>query len=100
MPNYDYVCANCGHEMEVMHSVHGHGPASCPKCGGAMKRAFSPPAVHFKGTGWARKDRSSAGKPSRAGSTETGSGSGEGASSSAGDTGASTKSEPAQKDAG
>ncbi len=58
MPLYDYVCTKCGHTMEVMHSVHGHGPSACPKCGGEMKKAFAPPAVHFKGTGWARKERS------------------------------------------
>jgi putative FmdB family regulatory protein len=58
LPRYDYVCSNCGHRMEVSHSIHGPGPADCPKCGGPVKKAFSAPAVHFKGTGWARKERS------------------------------------------
>ncbi len=57
MPTYDYVCTVCGHQMEVVHSIHGHGPAACPRCGGAMKKAFSAPAVVFKGSGWARKER-------------------------------------------
>ncbi len=57
MPTYDYVCTKCGHEMEVFHPVHGHGPSACPRCGGEMRKAFAPPAVVFKGTGWARKDR-------------------------------------------
>jgi putative FmdB family regulatory protein len=57
VPFYDYVCETCGHEMEVMHSVHGHGPATCPKCGGPMKKAITAPAVHFKGSGWARKEK-------------------------------------------
>ena len=65
VPFYDYVCANCGHEMEVMHSVHGHGPAACPKCDGTMKKAISAPAVHFKGSGWARKERRRRTRPSR-----------------------------------
>lgn len=56
MPYYDYVCSDCGHEMEVMHSVHGHGPAACPICHGQMRKAISAPAVHFKGTGWARSE--------------------------------------------
>jgi putative FmdB family regulatory protein len=34
MPIYDYVCVNCGHEIEVMHSVHGHGPAAAPSAAG------------------------------------------------------------------
>lgn len=58
MPTYDYICSSCGHAMEVVHSVHGHGPAGCPECGGAMRKAFAPPTVVFKGTGWARKERS------------------------------------------
>jgi putative FmdB family regulatory protein len=59
MPLYDYVCTGCGHRMEVMHSVHGHGPSACPVCGSPMKKSYAPPAVHFKGSGWARKERSS-----------------------------------------
>ncbi len=58
MPFYDYICSNCGHEMEVRHSVHGHGPTECPKCHGQMRKSISAPAVHFKGTGWARKEPS------------------------------------------
>ena len=58
MPIHDYVCVECGHSMEVMHSVHGHGPAVCPNCGGAMKKVLAAPSVHYKGTGWARKERS------------------------------------------
>ncbi len=70
MPLYDYVCTKCGHEMEVMHSVHGHGPSACPKCGSPMKKTFAPPAVHFKGTGWARKERSSS-RPASTPKSET-----------------------------
>jgi putative FmdB family regulatory protein len=59
VPTYDYVCTSCGHRMEVVHSVHGHGPTECPKCGAPMKKAFTPPTFHFKGSGWARKERGS-----------------------------------------
>ena len=65
MPYYDYVCADCGNKIEVMHSVHAEGPSVCPKCGGPLKRTFAAPAVHFKGSGWARKERSGTGKPGR-----------------------------------
>ena len=65
MPYYDYVCAECGNEIEVMHSVHADGPTVCPKCGGSLKKTFAAPAVHFKGSGWARKERSNSGKPGR-----------------------------------
>ena len=77
MPIYDYVCSSCGHRMEVIHGVHAAGPSECPACGGQMRKAFAPPAVHFKGTGWAKKERSS--KPAKAqtaGATSEGGGSG------------------------
>jgi putative FmdB family regulatory protein len=66
VPIYDYVCSSCGHTLEVSHSIHGHGPSGCPECGGVMKKAVSAPAVHFKGTGWARKEGSGGSKPARA----------------------------------
>ena len=71
MPYYDYVCANCGHEVEVMHSVHAEGPSACPKCGGPLKKTFAVPAVHFKGTGWARKEKGTSSRSSRQEPKET-----------------------------
>jgi putative FmdB family regulatory protein len=96
MPLYDYVCADCGHEVEIMHSVHGHGPTACPVCGGPMKKAIVAPAVHFKGSGWARKERSgSSSKPSRSSSdseSNSGSASGSGSSGDSSSSGGSTES--------
>jgi putative FmdB family regulatory protein len=60
MPLYDYRCTACGHEVEVMHSVHGTGPEACERCGAPMRKALSTPAIHFKGSGWAKKDARSA----------------------------------------
>ncbi len=60
MPTYDYVCRACGHRLEVVHGREGHGPEVCPVCGGRMRKAISAAAVHFKGSGWAKKDRSPA----------------------------------------
>src|SRR5262245_5486465 len=58
MPTYDYTCAACGHRFEVVHGVHGHGPETCPTCGGGpVRKAFAPPTVVFKGSGWAKVDR-------------------------------------------
>lgn len=71
MPIYDYVCNNCGHEMEVIHPVQGHGPAACPNCGGHMRKAIVAAAVHFKGSGWARKERGT-GRASKPASSEAG----------------------------
>ena len=35
-----------------------HGPEACPNCGGGpVRRAFAPPTIMFKGSGWAKVDR-------------------------------------------
>jgi putative FmdB family regulatory protein len=58
MPIYDYECANCKRRFEVVHGVYAPGPTQCPLCGGGpVRKAISAPAVHFKGSGWAKKER-------------------------------------------
>jgi putative FmdB family regulatory protein len=72
MPIYDYDCSACGRRLEVVHGIHDHGPRFCPECGaeGTMRKAFAAPAVHFKGSGWAKKDRAATASPGRARSTD------------------------------
>lgn len=61
MPIYDYRCVTCSHRFEVIHGVHVDGPTACPACGeGPVIKAVSAPAVHFKGSGWAKMERRSA----------------------------------------
>ncbi len=58
MPRYDYDCAACGTRFEVVHGVFADPPTTCPVCGGGpIKKAFAPPTIHFKGSGWAKKER-------------------------------------------
>jgi len=58
MPLYDYDCAACGRRIEVVHGVHAPGPVHCPSCGGGpLRKAITAAAVHFKGSGWAKKER-------------------------------------------
>ncbi|MGZ6270390.1 MAG: FmdB family zinc ribbon protein [Candidatus Limnocylindrales bacterium] len=90
MPTYDYVCTVCGHRLEVIHGLHGHGPSACPVCGGEMRKAFAPPTFHFKGSGWARKDRSASGSGRRPKPAGAGEGGDAGASSTAGSSGPSS----------
>jgi putative FmdB family regulatory protein len=68
VPIYDYACKACGHLTEVVHGIHDHGPKFCPECGaeGTMTKAFALPTIHFKGSGWAKKDRSASSQPSSA----------------------------------
>ena len=89
MPIYDYTCAACGHLAEVIHGMREGGPRFCPDCGaeGTMRKGFAAPAVHFKGSGWAKKDRSATASPGRSRTSkpadDAGSGSGTGGSNSA-----------------
>jgi len=58
MPLYDYDCSACGRRFEVVHGVHVEGPTVCPICGkGPIRKAISAVAVHYKGSGWAKKER-------------------------------------------
>jgi putative FmdB family regulatory protein len=66
VPIYDYVCAN-GHTTEVIHGVNDAGPANCPVCGAPLRKAMSAPTIHFKGSGWAKKERSSKPAASKSG---------------------------------
>jgi putative FmdB family regulatory protein len=65
VPIYDYVCGVCRHRFEVFHGLNESGPHLCPLCGGRVSRAFAPPTIHFKGSGWAKMDRRSGGSPRR-----------------------------------
>jgi putative FmdB family regulatory protein len=62
MPTYDYLCSSCGQRVEIVHSIHGGPPEACPNCGaiGTLRKSFAPPAIVFKGTGWAKKERAAA----------------------------------------
>jgi len=93
MPIYDYLCSNCRHTTEVIHGIDAPGPRFCPACGaeGTLRKAFAAPAVLFKGSGWAKKDRSSSsGARTKAGSSSSSSESSDGGSKSAGSDAKST----------
>jgi putative FmdB family regulatory protein len=91
VPIYDYTCAACGHLIEVIHGMREGGPRFCPSCGaeGTMRKGFAAPAVHFKGSGWAKKDRSATASQGRSRTSkpadDAGSGSGTGGSNSTGE---------------
>lgn len=73
MPAYDYDCAACGHRFEVAHGVHADSPTICPSCGGGpVTKAISAPAIHYKGSGWAKKERRATASPGSSKSTSDG----------------------------
>ena len=52
MPIYEYVCHDCGHAFEQIQGWSDSTP-SCSVCSSSnVARQLSPPAIHFKGSGW------------------------------------------------
>jgi putative FmdB family regulatory protein len=62
MPIYEYQCQSCGKRTERLQSMTGPPLASCPACGGEVKKLVSAPAVQFKGSGWYVTDYAGKGK--------------------------------------
>jgi putative FmdB family regulatory protein len=98
VPIYDYVCESCGRVIEVIHGLHADGPPECPDCGGSMSKVFAAPTIHFKGSGWAKKDRRSTSGSVKPKGTKQGEASGTPGSGPAADSGGSSA--PAAADSG
>ena len=85
MPAYDYDCAACGRRFEVIHGVHVPGPTSCPLCGsGPVRKAITAAAVHYRGSGWAKKERRSGAGSEASKTTDAATPAGEGSASADG----------------
>ena len=74
MPLYEYECEKCGHRFELIRKFSDPPLEVCPKCGGAVRKLMSSPAIQFKGTGWyvtdyAKKDQVA---PSKSGESKAG----------------------------
>lgn len=49
---YDFVCMECDLEVELQRSIKDDTPVLCRVCGHVMQKVFTPPPIHFKGTGF------------------------------------------------
>src|SRR6202521_4204632 len=77
MPNYEYLCKNCGHRFEQIRKFSDKQLRKCPECGGVIEQVISAPAVQFKGSGWyvtdyAKKASGSAGSSSSSSEGDSG----------------------------
>ncbi len=83
MPIYEYKCEN-GHVFEVIQKMTDEPLTECEECGAPASRVLTPPAIHFKGSGFHNTDygtkrgggSDSSGESSASGSSETKSDSG------------------------
>jgi len=61
MPIYEYECAKCGHQTEVLQKFSDQLITKCELCKGKMKKLISQSTFHLKGTGWYVTDYASKG---------------------------------------
>ena len=59
MPIYEYACESCGKIHEVFQKFNDGPLASCPDCGGEVKKLISNSAFILRGTGWYKTDYAS-----------------------------------------
>jgi putative FmdB family regulatory protein len=53
MPTYDYLCEECSHKFEHFQSITSDPLATCPECGGKLKRLIGAGgAILFRGSGF------------------------------------------------
>jgi putative FmdB family regulatory protein len=56
MPLYEYQCTQCHERSEILQKLADPPYTHCPKCGGAVKKLHSSPAIQFKGSGFYKTD--------------------------------------------
>jgi putative FmdB family regulatory protein len=82
VPTYQYVCTECGGQLEAVQKFTDESLTVHEDCGGRLRKVFSPVGIVFKGSGFYRTDNRGSG-PSGSSSSPKESGSKESASSAA-----------------
>jgi len=86
LPLYEYQCRKCGKRFEKIQKFSDPPLETHEKCGGAVQRLLSSPAIQFKGSGWYVTDYARKSAPS------------EGSSSSSSDSASKTSTETTKGD--
>ncbi|MEC9408556.1 MAG: zinc ribbon domain-containing protein [Pseudomonadota bacterium] len=88
MPIYEYICRDCGHELEALQRLSDDPLSDCPACETAsLQKKVSAAGFRLKGGGWYETDFKSGGKRNLAGDSSSGS---SGSSGGAGGSGSSS----------
>lgn len=56
MPTYSYRCLACSHAFDIQQAFTDEPVTTCPECGKAVRKVFSPVGVTFQGSGFYRTD--------------------------------------------
>ena len=91
MPTYQYVCTECGGQLEAVQKFTDDPLTVHEDCGGRLRKVFSPVGIVFKGSGFYRTD-SRSGSSSATSSSTSPKSDDSAASPSSSDSGSSTKS--------
>ena len=67
MPTYEYHCATCAENFDVVQSFQDDPLTECPTCGSPVRKVFGSVGIVFKGSGFYKTD-------SRKGSSSSSSG--------------------------
>jgi len=74
VPTYQYVCTECGGQIEAVQKFTDDPLTQHEACGGRLRKVFSPVGIVFKGSGFYRTDSrngSSTSKAATAGSSSS-----------------------------
>ena len=88
MPIYEYRCEN-DHVFEVIQRMTDEPLTACEECGAPASRVLTPPAIHFKGSGFHNTDYGTKRGGGNGGSESSGDSGGSGSSESKSDSGKS-----------
>jgi len=97
VPIYEYACTACRHRFEVKQKMSDSPLTSCERCGEAITKIISAPAIMFKGSGWYITDYSDKMKTTE--KTDAASAESNGKKDSKSDAASSQPGAPAAKDA-
>lgn len=100
MPTYQYVCTECGGQLEAVQKFTDEPLTVHEDCGGRLRKVFSPVGIVFKGSGFYRTDSRSGGSSSSVSSSSKSGGESAAAdSSSSAKSGGDTAASPAASSA-
>ena len=64
MPTYQYVCTECGGQLEAVQKFTDDPLTVHEDCGGRLRKVFSPVGIVFKGSGFYKTDSRGSGSSS------------------------------------
>jgi putative FmdB family regulatory protein len=71
VPTYQYVCTECGGQLETVQKFTDEPLTVHETCGGRLRKVFSPVGIVFKGSGFYRTDSRDKSSSSSSDSSQT-----------------------------